>query len=294
MEGNQIGRFADAADRQGVADQANRAIGVKGRGDEAGFRFQRPQLIADLRLADNQTLDAQLQRVADHIRLIAADDNAVFVVEQQILAGGGQSDGHFAGDTVNLLAGFVEDLSLDDGQEVVQRNVADLGIADGRHIIGRDVSGGEHSEQRSVLVGDGDGGDIGVLMNNMPRPADGDAGVQQGRGVVFQIAHLGPHVLEQHGGSKVEAVQNGLRLIVDPTETRRCVFPVAQRITQGGIGHGGDNRIRVGIAVPSNIDGVHANMFLSLCGRGGPLQFMMNLLYYIPLDVTRKTTRNIS
>ncbi|MPM58775.1 hypothetical protein SDC9_105608 [bioreactor metagenome] len=137
-------------------------------------------------------------------------------------------------------------------------------IADGGDVVGGDVPGGEHSVQRSVLIGHGNGLGIGVLMNHAPRPADGDTGAEQRRRVIREIVHLGPHVFQQHGRLKAKAVQHSLSFIVYPAEARRRVFPVPQGIAQGGIGHGGDNGVRVGVAVPGDIDGVHANIPFTL------------------------------
>ena len=40
-------------------------------------------------------------------------------------------------------------------------------------------------------------------------------------------------------------------------ETRRNEFPVAQGVSQRGIGHGGNDGVGIGVAVAGNIDGFH-------------------------------------
>ena len=77
MEEDQIVAFADPLDRQRVADQVDCPIGVIGGGNDAGIRIQFQQFPADLRLTDDDAGDPQFQRPLDHVRLIAADHNAV-------------------------------------------------------------------------------------------------------------------------------------------------------------------------------------------------------------------------
>ena len=78
-----------------------------------------------------------------------------------------------------------------------------------------------------------------------------------GRRVIVQIAHLRAHGLDAHRRLEAEAVEHEPCLIGDMPQTRGNEFPIAQRVSQRGIGHGGNNGIGIGIAVAGDIDGFH-------------------------------------
>ena len=75
--------------------------------------------------------------------------------------------------------------------------------------------------------------------------------------VIVQIAHLRAHGLDAHRRLEAEAVEHKPRLIGDMPQTRGNKFPIAQRVSQRGISHGGNNGIGIGIAVAGDIDGFH-------------------------------------
>ncbi|MPM58776.1 hypothetical protein SDC9_105609 [bioreactor metagenome] len=81
MEAYKVFCFTDAVHRQGKADQPHRAVGVIGRGNQARLRLHGPQLLAYLRLAYDQTLNPQLHGIANHVRLVAADHDAVLRIK---------------------------------------------------------------------------------------------------------------------------------------------------------------------------------------------------------------------
>ena len=263
MERYQLLPLADPGNGQGVADQVHRAVSVIGRGDQARLGGHIPQLLADFRLADDDAPDAQLHGILHHVRLVSADDNAVLAGKKQIFPGGGQRDGHVSGDAVHRLSGLVEQFSLDDRQQVVQRHLVDVGVPDRGHIIGSNVSGGQHSVQGPILIHHRDRGNFAAL-HQPPCPADGDAGIQNRRRIVLQIPDLCKHIVQKLRRLEVEPVQNGLGLIVHPAQTGGSILPVAQAVLQGRVRHGGYNGIRVRVSVACYIDGIH-EMYSLLC-----------------------------
>jgi len=112
MEADQILGLADVGDGQGVVNETHRPVRVVLGGDDAGAGLHVQQLLAHLCLTDDDAVDLHLQRPADHIRLVAADDDAVPVGEEQVLPAHRQCDGHLAGDRIPQLAVGIEDLAL--------------------------------------------------------------------------------------------------------------------------------------------------------------------------------------
>ncbi len=105
-------------------------IGVKWGGDHTGVRLLLQQLLIHLRLADNDAADIHPDGPADHIQLLAADDNAVRMGKHQVLPVRGQGDGHCTGDGVLDLTAAVEHMALQHGQQIVHRNVLDHRVPD--------------------------------------------------------------------------------------------------------------------------------------------------------------------
>ena len=196
VEVHQVPALADMPDGHGVPDEAHGAVSVIGRGDDTGLRLRFQQLPVHLRLADDDAVDVQVQSPADHVRLVAADDDAVGIGEFQILPAGGQGHGDLAGDHVLQLAALIEDLALQHRQQVVDRQLSHQGIADGGHIVVGHVAGGQHTVQGAVLIGHGEDGDL-VGLHGLPGAADGGAGGQGGRRIVIQVLHLGPQVRDE-------------------------------------------------------------------------------------------------
>ena len=265
VEAHQSLVLADAADGHGMVDEPHCPVGVIGGGDDAGVRLHGQQLRVHLRLTDDDAADADLQRTADHVRLVAADHDAARVGEHQVLPAGGQGDGDLTGDHVPHLAALVENFALQHGQQVVHRDLAHLRVADGGHVIVGHIPGGEHSEQGPVLIGHGDGGDL-VLLHGPPGPADGGSGGQGGGRVVIQVPDLGTHVVQQLGGLEAEAIQHGLGLVTDLAQAGGLVLPLAKGVLQRRVGHGGDDGVRVRVPVSGDIDGVHEYSLSSGCG----------------------------
>ena len=257
MEGNQIVALADALNGQRMADQVDCPVRVIRRGDDAGIGVQLQQLPADLRLTDDDAGDPQLQCPLDHVRLIAADHDAVRRGKQQVFPSRRQGDGDLAGDLIPDLAALVEDLSLQNGEQVIDRHVLDRGIADSQHIVAGHVTGGKHTVKRTVLIGHRQYGDP-VRLHHLPGPADGSGGRQGGRRIEVQVPDLRPNVVDQLRRLGTEFVQNGFRLIADLAQAGGAVLPLPQSVFQCGVGHGGYDGVGIRVAMAGNVNFVHS------------------------------------
>ena len=256
VEADQVLALADAGDGQGMADEPHRPVGVERGGDEAAAALHGQELRQNLRLTDDDAAHADLQRPADHIRLVTADHDAVRPGEGQVFTACGQGDGDLTGDLVGILAPGVEDAPLQHGEEIIDRDVVDVGFLDGGHVEVRHVPGGEHPVEGPVVVGHRHDGDA-IGLHGGPGSADG-GGRGEGRGgVVIQVPDLGADVADAHGRLSVEALQHGAGLVADLTQAGGLVLPEAQGVLQRGVGHGGDDGIGVGVLVPGNINGIH-------------------------------------
>ena len=143
MEAHDLFIVAGPGDGTGLIDQAGYPAGLIGSGDDAGTPGVFQQVRVHLRLAQDQAADADIQGPADHIRLVAADDDVVRIVKQQVLAALGQSDDHIAGHGVDQIAAVVEQTALDDTEQVEQGHRLYPGVGDGGHAVGGDVAGGQ-------------------------------------------------------------------------------------------------------------------------------------------------------
>ena len=256
MEADDVVSVAGAGDGDGLIDKTGHPAGIVGAGNDAGILSVCQQRLIYLRLAQDQAAYIGLQRPANHVRLVAAQDDMLPTVPQQILAALGQGNDHVAGNRVHQITGVVEDTALDDAQKIEQGQCLHAWLADGVHAVCGDVTGGEGPIQGAVLVDHGDGGDA-LLPHNVPGPVHGDGGVQGRRRIIIQIRHLCADILDQLGWLETEAIQQTLGLVADVAQIGRYVVPVAQSIPQSGIGHGSHDRIRVGVPMPDYIDLVH-------------------------------------
>ena len=168
MEADHVLGIADPLHRDGLENQPRRPEGVVGGGDDAGFRGHGAQFLGNFRLTQHQTADVQLQRPADHVRLVAAQHDALPGMEQQVLPALGQGDGDLPGDGVGVFPRVVENFALQDGDGVEQRHfLQHAGIGAG-HVVVRNVRPGQNAVQRAVLVDHGNGGDGGVGLKFVP------------------------------------------------------------------------------------------------------------------------------
>ena len=262
VEAHDLFIVAGPGDGTGLIDQPGHPAGLIGGGDDAGAPGVFQQVRVHLRLAQDQAADADVQGPADHIRLVAADDDVVRVAEQQVLAALGQGDDHVAGHGVDQVAAVVEQAALDDAEQVEQGHRLHPGVGDSGHAVGGDVAGGQSAVQGAVLVDNGDGGYL-LFPHDVPGPVHGDRGVQ-GRGrIIVQVLHLGADVLHRPGGLEAEAVQHPLGLVADVVHMGGHIVPVAQGVAQGRVGHGGHDGIGIGVVVADDVDLVHRIQLLS-------------------------------
>ena len=115
MEAHQILPAADAPNGSGLENQPGGGVSIKGSGDNAGGGGKIAQFLLQLRLAQHQAVDPQLQCAANHIRLVAAQHYRLWGGEQQILPALGQGNGHLTANGIRVFTGGVEDLSFQHG-----------------------------------------------------------------------------------------------------------------------------------------------------------------------------------
>ena len=123
MKIDQVVVFTDMADRHGVADQPHHLIGVKWSRNHTGIRLLLQQFLLHLRLADDDAADIHLDGPANHIRLLAADHNALRMRKHQVLPVRRQSNGHRTRDGVFDLAAAVEHMALQHREKIVHWNI---------------------------------------------------------------------------------------------------------------------------------------------------------------------------
>ena len=131
-------------------------------------------------------------------------------------------------------------------------------VGDGIESVGGNISRRQCAEQRSVGVDDRHRCHI-ALLHGAPCPVESSRRLEDRRLVKINIAHLSPHVLDSHRLFKTESYQQSLGLITQVVKTAGDVIPVSCRIAESRIGHGGDDRIRIGIPVTYNIYFTHDN-----------------------------------
>ena len=175
MEADHALGVADPPHGDGLENQPRRPERIVGGGNNAGLCGQGAQLLGNFRLTQHQTADVQLQRPTDHVRLVAAEHNALPGMEQQILPALGQGNRDLAGDGVGAFSRIVENFALQNGDGVEQRHLFQhAGIGAGHVVVGN-VRPGQHAVQSAVLVDHGDGGDGGVSLELIPGTAHGHA-----------------------------------------------------------------------------------------------------------------------
>ena len=175
MEADHALGVADPPHGDGLENQPRRPERIVGGGDNAGLGGQGAQLLRNLRLAQHQTADVQLQRPTDHVRLVAAQYDALPGMEQQILPALGQGDGDLPGDGVGVFPCVVENFALQDGDGVEQRYLLQHAAIGAGHVVVGNVRPGQHAVQSAVLVDHGNGGDGGVSLELIPGTAHGHA-----------------------------------------------------------------------------------------------------------------------
>ena len=145
VEAHQIGSPADTAHGSGLEEQPGCPVSIVGGGDDAGGGGQVAQLLAQLCLAQNQTVHIHLQGSADHIRLMAAQYDGFFLIEQEVIPALGQCDGDLAGQLIDIFTCFVENLALQGGKHIEKRHFLQCARGDLLHIVACHVFPGEHT-----------------------------------------------------------------------------------------------------------------------------------------------------
>ena len=147
MKGRQALGPADPPHRRGLENQPQRPVSVIRSHNHAGAavlvqRHQRP----GLRLADNQTIDLLFQRPGNHIRLIAAEDNGILPVEQQIFPALGQRNGHLSGNHISAASLIIEKPSLQHRKQIEHRHRPQIGAGNQTHIEAGHIILAEHAK----------------------------------------------------------------------------------------------------------------------------------------------------
>ena len=84
-----------------------------------------------------------------------------------------------------------------------------------------------------------------------------DGAVEGWGRIEVQILDLRAHGRDPNGGFKTKPLQNKSCFVADMAKTGGDKFPVAQRIAEGGIGHGGNDGVGIRVAVTGHIDWIH-------------------------------------
>ena len=259
MKGFQFLPAGHASDGRCQIEPPGRAPCVERCGNDTGLRGGPPVFLRQVALAENHRPGLLFQRRIHHVRLAAAQDNAVRSDIPEIIAGAGQSDHHLAGERLEKIVLPVQDVPLQSGKHIQNRRVLHDRSQDCLHVCLRDRSAGHQAVERIVLIGDRQHVQIRILHHQVPGVAYRNSGSQFRRRVILHVAHLRPHRVDLHRRLKSETFQQEFRLIVQMPQPYRNIIVLAQHIAQRGIGDGCHNRIRVRIAVAADI-GCHARI----------------------------------
>ena len=259
MEANHISALTNTTDGQGVPDQAHSPVSVIRGGDNASVLHTCQQFRIHFCLTDNDAVHIQLQRTADHIRLIAADQNMFRIREHQRLSAGRQCQRHFAGNRFPQIITLVENLAFQNRQQIEYRHILQQRSAHRADVVVCHVTGRQRAVQGAVLIGHGDDRDL-LGLHGLPATADGGLRKQRGGCIKIQVLDLCPYIGNELGGFKAKFIQHNLGLVTDLTQTGGLIFPVTQRVFQGGIRHGGNDRVRIRVSVSGDIDSIHGGL----------------------------------
>ena len=103
MAGGDLLPVGETAHGNGLEDAPHRPKAVVGGGDDAGVFDHGPDIVRELRLAENHTGHAELHRQPEHLRLTAADQDGLLLPEGGQLPGLGEGQDHLAGEGVDDL-----------------------------------------------------------------------------------------------------------------------------------------------------------------------------------------------
>ena len=201
----------------------------------------------------------QLQRFLQHLGLLTANDDAARLHALQAVPRCGQRDDDLARDLVEHILRIVDDTALQGTQQVENGNVAHLRMLNGLHVAFGNVPSGDHAVEVSAFVRHGNGGH-GHILQHFPRMAHWHRRSDQRRAVIVQVMHLGAHRAQEDRRLKAELIQQKRRFVIEMAQPRRHILLIAQGIAQRRIGHGGNHRIGVGVAMSKYINRIHKNI----------------------------------
>ena len=101
-----------------------------------------------------------------------------------------------------------------------------------------------------------------VLLHGGPGAVDRHRLVQDGGRVVIQVQHLGAHALDEHGRIKMKAVEDQLGFVAEMAQAGGGILALSGGVAQSGVGHSGDNGVRIRIPVAGDIDLFHGFLLL--------------------------------
>ncbi len=213
-------------------------------------------LLFCLGLAQDYAVDTESERTLDHVLLVAAQHDAVGIVEQQRLAALRQRNDDVSCDAVEKLRVLVEHLALQNAQDIAERHIVNVRIYYRQQAVRCDIACRERSVKRTVLVYDGDDRYL-LLAHHVPCAAHRDRGVERRRRVEIKVAHLSADIVYHARRLEAELIEHTLSFVACMSETGSHILPVAERIAQRRIAHRRDDRIGVGIAVTHHKDLIH-------------------------------------
>ena len=257
MEGNDTVSTANTTDGGRLEDHPGSTVSIEGGGNNAGGSINIAQIFSRLCLAKNKTVHLHPDGAFDHIRLVAAQNNTLGILEQQVFPVLGQRNGNLSGYIVGSLSGCAHKLTLQHRKQVEQRNRLQKARIGHFHIVACHIFPGKHTIQGAIFVGNRQSGNGTIAHQLLPGTTQMDRLAQQGRCVKFQVLDLGKHIVDPLGRFTAKTVQHDLCLIRNVTQASRHILSVSKGISQGRIGHCRHNRVRIRVPVTGNINRFH-------------------------------------
>ena len=264
MESDKVRSVCYTAHRNGLVEHPGSTVCVAGCGDNAGLGGDAEICLGKVGLAENDTVDADLQGLFHHIRLLSADDDGFLFQTVNDISCCGKSNNDFTGDPVEDILIVVDDPSFQRSEKVEDRNVFHMGRGSGVHIRLRDASRGDHTIESSVFICDGRRVVSDLALKNIPGMAHRNFLSQERGLVILDVLYLGAYVRNEKGRLKTELLEQECALVVHVPESCGHISVFTQRVAQAGICHGGDDGVGVGVAVPAYQCSIHILTSVSL------------------------------
>ncbi len=259
VEELQAGGAGDPADWDGLEDQPGSPVGVEGTGHHAGGSGTAAVLLAEGSGAEDQTGGSALDRPVRRLLLVAAEHDRSRPDGRDVT---GKGDDHLAGNLVNTVLLGVDDMAFHGAEQVIDRDGGYRGIRDGFHIVLGQAAGGDQAEKAAVLPDDRQGRYVvSRIVQHLPGMGKGNALADQRGCVKIDIGDLGADRAEINGRLETEAIQQKRCFRVQMAVAGGNITVVAaQRILQGGVGHGGHDGIRVRVFMTDHINRIHDSL----------------------------------